>query len=185
MKKLFILISVVLAFSACGGGSADVVDYDNSLNLGPPDLYVAKNSGFKIDFPDEPRVFDEAVPTERGDVNVTYYVSEKEGDSVAYMVTYSEYSRELFDTLDKEDMLENGVKGGLSLWKIDVPLESQEISLDGYKGLYYRADNGENFVIASIYLVDNKLYQIVVISEKAYASNDLTTKFMNSFALLR
>lgn len=183
IKIFLFLLVTIFTLSACG--SANVVNYDGSLDNMQADLYVAKNSGFKIDFPGEPKVLNEAVPTEGGDVNVTYYVSEKEGDGVAYMVTYSKYPQELFDTLDKTNLLENGLKGGLSLWNIQAPVEAQDITIDGYKGLYYRADNGQNFVIANLYLVDNALYQVVVISEKAYVPDNLVNKFMSSFALLR
>lgn len=175
LKGALLIVIAIFTFSACG--SANVVNYDQA------DLYLAKSSAFKIDFSGEPKVVNEVVETESGDIPVAYYVDEADG-GVTYMVTYSAYPDEVFKSLNKEGILEGAIQGGLNAWGIETPKESNEISLNGYKGLYYRADNAKNFVVGSLYLVQNKLYQIVVVSEGAYVSDELANGFISSFQLL-
>ncbi len=165
-----ILLLFVLAFLASTAQSSYV--------------YVSPDNKFSIRFPAEPESTSEAVPTDIGDIQM-YSVMYEESVNKAYMVAYSDYPANLIEASDPMDLLYGAQSGGLSSLGITEPDVQEEITFDGYPGLFFKANESGVKVVYKVLLVKNRLYQIaVLVTGDVMISDSDISNFIDTFKLL-
>ena len=108
--------------------------------------------------------------------------------STAYYVSYADYPAEIIEQSDPIKILE-GSRDGASQSVSGKVTSDKPISLDRHPGreitVEGKDENGQSVTIKSrIFLVDNRLYQIMVISPQRNFDNNAADTFLQSFKLL-
>ncbi|GIV97331.1 MAG: hypothetical protein KatS3mg057_1988 [Herpetosiphonaceae bacterium] len=106
----------------------------------------------------------------------------------AYMVSFSDYPAEVITAAGPDAVLDGAAGGAISNVNGTV-LNEREISISGYPGreievqIPKTAENDEGTAKARIYLVDARLYQVLVLGTKGKLSTEDADRFLNSFKL--
>ena len=170
-----VLIIVGLYYrNSAGTGSSD------SSSLGSYAEFVSKEGRFKASFPGTPK---EQTQSALGMKFKMFLVEEKDGVlGVAYFDLPSG-SNPKGTQIDAA--LTNARKGMLQNMKATLVKEDR-ITLQGkYPGREIKADvpsKGAE-MYCSIYLVDNRAYQVLILGKQEWLNSDKARKFLNSFAL--
>lgn len=136
----------------------------------------------------EPAPFQEmqqSVETPVGPVEI--YTFTAETDQSAYVVAFSDYPPQMVAQSEPEMLLDSSRDGAVN--NLGGTLVSEEkIELAGNPGrsLTISADTGTNesaIINSHIYLVDNRLYQILVVSPENQQSKTAPKTFLESFSL--
>lgn len=144
--------------------------------------FVSKEGKFKAKFPGTPR---EKSQNALGLKIKMFMVEEKDG---AFGVAYIDLpSFSNTKTIPAETLLSNARDG--MLHNVNAKLVREDrIALQGkYPGREIKADvpskGGEMF--CSIYLVDDRAYQVLIIGKSAWLNSDKARKFLNSFSITK
>jgi hypothetical protein len=131
--------------------------------------------GFTAEFPTEPQA--KANESKTG----TRYFSQLENGNLAYFVesallpaNLNKTSQQIFDDYVKGAA--NGVKGQVR--------GSSDVSLGGNPGREFTIENDTMVLRVRLYLVQRRLYQILVVGTKALINSAETERFQSSFELL-
>lgn len=156
------------------------------------DWFLYKNQQMSIEFPQEPNITAQSVPTAVGDIEmkIASFESKNEADSnLAYVFIASDYPDSLINSGKKEllpQFFRASVDGAVK--NVNGKLISEkEISIEGFPGREVNVDygNGQAIISFRMYLVHNRAYFIQTLSEKEKAANKDAVRFMNSFKLQR
>jgi hypothetical protein len=179
--KLRIITCVVasILFSACG--SSDNVSAE--LNTIPSEMYESEDGRFKVNFlGGTPDVTSQSVPTELGDIEITMFLYEK-SITEAYIIGYNDYPSAIVEAGSTADMLAGGKEGVInSMGVTHLDLE-EEVSIDGHSGLHFKGVAKTMHIEYQMYLVGNRLYQIGVIRDGSYVTQDKVDTFFGTFEL--
>ncbi len=187
MKKFLalLLLSLSLFLLGCGGGDeakeeSSIVDVKYT-----GEEFVSKDGNFKINFPKEPTTSTSTVPTEVGDIAMYTFMYEESVTKV-YLVSYAEYPSELMKDADTKELLKGSKEGQIANLgegaKVD---EEKDITIGEFPGTYFKANGGGFYVAAKNYLVGNRLYQLVIMRDGSYPSDEDVKGFLDTFALLK
>ena len=147
------------------------------------DLFSSEDGKFKINFLGEPTVTSDIIPTDVGDIEMMSFMYEK-SVTEAYMVAYSDYPTEMVEASSTQDMLKgakDGASGNLGITSFDL---EENIELNGNEGMYFKGAAGSIFVEYKIFLVGNRLYQVAILRDGSYATEERSGEFFNSFELV-
>jgi len=158
------------------------------------DWFLMKNQdqGYQIEFPKEPSVSVQTVKTKAGPVDMHINMldlSKKEEDSnLIYLSSFAQYPDSLVHS-DKKDQLAGFLKETVDglVGSIDGEILSQkDIKIDSYEGKEVKINfqDGMAIIRIRVYLVQNKVYMLQVITKTENDSNESISKFMNSFSLI-
>lgn len=166
------LVLIVLLLTACGSKSE-------------PTEFINEEGNFSVMSPFSLEESSQTVDTAAGPIEIHFFMAD-DGNS-AFMVGYSDYPAEIVDINDPNDMLDGAAEGATA--NINGTLVSQNnITLDGYPGrelaLEGTFDNFNASAKARIYLVGNRLYQVLVISSEGNITTEDMDAFLQSFKLL-
>ena len=122
--------------------------------------------------------------TDAGPIEVHMFVAEQ--GQKAWLVGYSDYPEALVEASDPATMLAGARDGAVS--NVNGQLVSDaEITLNGYPGREFSASvtqNGQEIVLRQrVYMVGNRLYQVVVIAPKGEENSTEVEDFFQSFRL--
>jgi hypothetical protein len=148
--------------------------------------FKSQEGGFSIMTPYALKETTQTVDTQIGKIEVHFFSADQSGES--FVVVYSDYPSEVVKASDPEKMLDGSRDGAIGNVKGELVSETH-ISLNEYPGrdLTIRAqdENGQDlFMRGRIFLVENRLYQIMVIVTKGNESNSEINDFLQSFKLL-
>ncbi|OGJ42881.1 hypothetical protein A3B60_01770 [Candidatus Peregrinibacteria bacterium RIFCSPLOWO2_01_FULL_39_12] len=186
MKKFLALLIVSLSLFLFGCGGEDAVKEESSVVdvKYKGEEFVSEDGNFKINFPKEPEVSTSTVPTEVGDIAMYTFMYEESVTKV-YLVSYAEYPTELMKSADSKELLKGSKDGQVANLgegaKVD---EEKEITIGKYPGTYFKANGGGFYVAAKNYLVGNRLYQLVIMRDGSYPSDEDVKGFLDTFELL-
>lgn len=127
----------------------------------------------------------QSVETPVGPINIYTFTAEK--DESAYVVAFSDYPPQLVEQSEPELLLNSSRDGAID--NLGGTLVSEEaIDIEGNPGrsliISTGADTPEPAIINSrIYLVDNRLYQILVVSPEDKDLQATSETFLESFNL--
>jgi len=147
--------------------------------------FSSEAGGFSIS---TPAIFEEnqqSLNTPAGPIDVyTFTVEENNAD---YIVAYSDYPSEMVEATDPEAMLDGNRDGALRNLQGEV-LSEETVSIDGNPGRSltidaFNAEGEPSIIDFRIFLVDNRLYQIIVVSPKDQETPSNADQFLESFAL--
>ena len=149
----------------------------------PSEMYESEDGRFKVNFLGAtPEISTESVPTELGDIEITMFLYEK-SLTEAYIIGYNDYPSAIVEAGSTADMLAGGKEGVInSMGVTHLDLE-EEVSIDGHSGLHFKGVAGTMHVEYQMYLVENRLYQIGVIRDGSYVTQDRVDTFFGTFEL--
>lgn len=155
-------------------------------------LVKAKEFGYQIEFPLEPVASTQTINTEAGPVdmhiNLLDLTRGGEDKNMVYLSSFAEYDESLVNS-NKTDQLEDFFKEtieGLVKGVNGKLLLENNISLGDYQGREMKIDfqNGIAVIWIRVYLVENKVYMLQIISKSENDGNNSIKTFMDSFSLL-
>ena len=102
----------------------------------------------------------------------------------AYIATYTDYPESVYKDRDNQSILDD-VRDGILVNPPGTLLSEAVISLDGHPGrdITYEINDGQITFRARVYLVGNRLYQMLAGTTTDKASNSDIGKFLESFTL--
>ena len=206
--KIQVLTSIAasILMASCGDSDSLIAEYDEMESLGklrseiqleknnevladsaeaeiPSEIYESEDGRFKVNFLGAtPEISSESVPTELGDIEITMFLYEKSATE-AYIIGYNDYPSAIVEAGSTADMLAGGKEGVInSMGVTHLDLE-EEVSIDGHSGLHFKGVAGTMHVEYQMYLVENRLYQIGVIRDGSYVTQDRVDTFFGTFEL--
>jgi hypothetical protein len=114
-------------------------------------------------------------------------------DSMQYIFVYCEYPYSQINSgmgRDTADTFFARTIRWSMFWERDSIILDEPIEINGYPGRKIRTSPiygnayGISVLMGNIFLVDNRVYQLVVFSEKEHGSGKLADQFFRSFRLL-
>jgi hypothetical protein len=175
MKKTILrfLLMGTLLVSACNAKTVTLEEFSSEAG------------NFSISTPKTMEETQQSVQTPVGPINI--YTFTAESNDSAYVVAYSDYPPEIVAQSDPEMLLDSSRDGALN--NLGGTLVSEEvIDLDGNPGrslvIDTATETGDKATINSrIYLVNNRLYQILVVTPESKAEKVDSAAFLESFSL--
>ena len=149
------------------------------------EIFTSETGGFSIETPLDLVEASQSVPTAAGDIEIYTYTAED--DNAAYVVAYSDYPAEIVEQTDPVTILDGGRDGAVG--NVGGTLVSEDqIELAGNPGrslvIDAQTDDGQAATInARIYLVENRLYQALVVVPKDGEDKVDIQGFLDSFTL--
>lgn len=147
------------------------------------EIYESEDGRFKINFLGAtPDVSTQSIPTELGEIEITMFLYEK-SITEAYVLGYNDYPSAIVEAGSTDDMLaggKDGVVNSMGITQFDL---EEEVSLDGHSGLHFKGVAGSLHIEYQMYLVDNRLYQIGIVRDGSYATQDRVDTFLGTFEL--
>jgi len=168
-----------------GCGSSDYLDEPSTLDAEPSGPFVSTAGRFSVISPGRMVESQQAVQTAVGEI--TMYLFMYETSTSARLVGYADYDKELVTRVDPEELL-NGTRDG-AVGNVNGILQKEtRISIDGFPGrdLEISAIIEAKIVSvrARIYLVENRLFQILALEESSTGVSDEMIAFIDSFKLV-
>ena len=146
--------------------------------------------GFSALMPGKVTVSSKIITAESGDLkmDIFSYTPKPTNDNLIYMIVNMDYPKGNIHSDNKEkteSFFQNAIEGVVTKVKGEV-LDQRDLQLNEYQGkeLKINYNEGKYIIRLVIYLVENKLYMLQVISETKKADNVFSDKFMESFQLL-
>ncbi len=171
---LLLALAALLLAGCGGGGEAEWIEFKSEAG------------GFSIMAPGTPTEETQSQETELGNIDIHMFTYET--TDVAYMVGYNLLPAALIELSASDAMLDGACDGQVSSTG-GTEVSRKEIALDAYPGreLEIRVDDasGVKTLHTYIYLVEDKLYQILVVGGENQSRAEDTLKFLDSFKLLQ
>lgn len=195
-QKLWIIIPMVLLFvTACGLKEEDTevkeeikteVKKENKYDAATG-VFKSDDGNFSISFPGEPEFTAEPVDLDEGQSTTMNSFTYVEDDKIVLMIAYSDVaSDDDFSIEAARALLKDEQGGALGSFNVDKPEEEKQSDYGEYPGLFYKAKTPEAFyVVAQTYFIDNRLYQIEMLTSDNYPSQEEMDAFTGSFRLLK
>lgn len=171
LKNLFTAGTIIIILAL--GLVAQAQDY----------VYIDPDKTFSIRFPAEPETGKEVVPTELGDLDMFTIMYEASYDKV-YMLAYTDYPADLVNASDAAVLLNGAKEGSLGSFGISTPSYEKSITFEGHPGTYFEANGNDMYVAYKLILVENRLYQIVILQMSNPISDSEVEGFIDTFKLL-
>ncbi len=169
-------ISVLLVVAGCGGGST-------------PAPYTDEEGNYRVLAVGSTKSSQQKLASQAGELTV-FAMESVDGNKTSRSVTYTDYPLALVQSRRPEAMLD-GLERAMTpdgRWSIE---SQRSISIDGHPGRELQfsataANNPEKGAgRARIYLVGNRLYQVIIVGPAAKVTAAELDDFVNSFELLR
>ncbi len=147
------------------------------------ELFSSKDGGFSILLPGKPEFETQTVDTEVGKILMNMYGVENK--RMAYLISYSDYNIEDIELIGVKEIEEilDGVRDG-QVGDNGKLISEKSIQLDNYSGREIVFSNEEGTIRSRIFLVKNRLYQVLVVSNDNKVNTEEVNKILNSFKLL-
>ncbi len=147
--------------------------------------FTDKETGFSISFPGEPkRMPDQTVKTALGDAPLKIFLVELGRDTV-YMVMVSDYPQGAIRPGSEDKALDNARDGILGKLK-GKPLVDEKIKLGNHPGRAIQVDApAVGIYRTNIYLVKDRMYQVVILAPRETVTSKETDKYFESFKLVK
>lgn len=144
-------------------------------------LFKHEDGRFEINFMKAPKIESQNVPTEVGDIEMVTFMYEKSATE-AYMVAYADYPSAIIEASETEELLKGGKSGAAQSLGINEYSEEKEISMHEFPGLHFKGKSANGtYVVYDIYMVNNRLYQIAILRDGSYPSEESISNFNGTF----
>jgi hypothetical protein len=170
-RLLALLALLVPSLAACGSSTS---------SSQPPSEFKSETGGFSIATPYSLKETTQSVDTAAGKVETHMFRAEQGQE--AWVVAYSELPVEIVQASDPRGMLEASRDGAVA--NINGELVSDApISLNEYPGREFTASAQGLSLRARMFLVENRLYQIMAVVPKDKENSKEIDDFLQSFQL--
>ncbi|MFO0957525.1 MAG: hypothetical protein U0800_08675 [Isosphaeraceae bacterium] len=157
------------------------------LGQAPSSHFADEAGGFRVAFPGEPKSQETKVPgpAGSGELDVHSFVYEERGR--AYLVSYNDYPA--IDADKVGEFLDEVMTGSVQKFKGKLG-SKRDIKLGTSPGKDYQytipGPKGDTIAGRSrIYLVGNRLYQLVLIGDEAFVKSKDANSYLDSFEITR
>jgi hypothetical protein len=149
------------------------------------ETFTSKAQGFSILFPGTPKEQTSKVPSALGELTLHNFLLETHQGKAAWIVTSTDYPAGTVKADNQDAILDGVVKGAAQGVKGKL-ISSSKTTLDKNPGRVMQADVPNLGVYHSrMYLVGDRLYQIVVLGPKDLATGAEAKKYLDSFKLAK
>jgi len=190
MKKIFYTALVSVLLISCGGESKEEKNTDkkeknqekvktDETKVKTP--FLTEEGKFEALFDGEPGRNAEKIPDQ--DIEVVSYYYEI-GKTALQIISFTDFDAEMVKMTPALDVLRGAKQGVLSNFGITTFEVEENRKFDGHEGVYFKGNNGKYYVEYLFILVENRMYQIGVMGDGAYVSEEDAANFFNSFKLL-
>lgn len=182
---MFLSSLVIIAFfTSCNFFNKQ--DPDSSANVAETTIELtyevtAEDGAFSIRFPAKPEFSVEPTETEIGVLSNNMYIYEH-GIELSYMIAFSDYPQEYIGQYEPEGMLKGAMEGFVEATGMTVE-KQEKIDIKGHEGIDFMASGGGYWGHMRDYLVENRLYQVGILSTSGPVNEVDTEAFLNSFKL--
>ena len=146
-----------------------------------PLYYSSEAQGFAIQLPNIPRETVQEAQTDAG--KLVFHSVETEAEDHEYAISVIEYPASLVQEKGSKAILEDASEGGVSSI-FGTLLDRKDISIGEYSGINQTVETVDKIFMANVFLIENRLYMIVVAGPKNTFSDDKAQGFLNAFELL-
>jgi len=154
-----------------GGGATRLADFIE---------YTSKEGRFRAKFPKQPK------EQSQGYLQIKFKMHTVEEKDGVYAVSYFDIPDLKPTAKMQASMLDNARNGMMYMMNAKLKGKPARIALEGrYPGQEFQAECKDKNVemFCSIYLVDNRAYQVMIMGKHDWLESDKARKFLNSFAL--
>lgn len=144
--------------------------------------FTSTEGNFSINFPGTPKVESEPVKTVVGTV-IMYSFSYAPSTDKAFLIAYGDYAMKAPNRPESYKLLKNVQSGQMDSFKMSKASQEKKNLYKKHAGFFYKADDKKTYVASQSYLVENRLYQIMILSEKPIKIGEINS-FIKSFKLL-
>ncbi|HEY3291363.1 MAG TPA: hypothetical protein VGK87_14635 [Anaerolineae bacterium] len=185
---LIVVCAVLLA--ACGAGSPSTSGSTSATSSSNNDGWTNFSSDkgqFTVRMPSEPKQSTQSVDTAAGKIDVALFTAV--AGNTAYVASYSDYPEAVMAGADPLKVLEGAMNGAVT--NIGGTLiDSKDVSLNDVPGKEFSANGkianqGEGSMRGRLYLVKNRLYQLIVVGLKDQLPTADVDKYLQSFKLTK
>ncbi len=177
MRKLFFSLAVIaFLVTACSSAPAEWKTYSST------------GGNFSVLAPDTLQETTQSVPS--GSINVDMHLFTLQKGSEVFMLLYADYPADLIQAADADTLLEGGVSGALNSMGATL-VNKSDIKLADAPGKEFVGDIPAGKTLASggqfkarAYLVQARLYAMIVAAPKGQDATADADKFLNSFKLI-
>jgi hypothetical protein len=143
--------------------------------------FAPKGGRFAVQMPGPPKEQTNKVNTAVGPIDVHMFVLSPDPNT-AYIVGYSDYPEEMIKKSDIQKVLDGARDGAVK--NVNGKLDwEKKITIDKHPGRDF-AISTEHFEGRDrIYLVNARLYQVMVVGSKDFITDKVAQKFLDSFKL--
>ncbi|MBC7798616.1 MAG: hypothetical protein H7Z37_17230 [Pyrinomonadaceae bacterium] len=157
-----------------------------SCNMTPEFKEFKSEAGrFSINAPGDMKEQTQDVPSAAGNLKMVTHTADL--GNRAFLVSYNDYPEDV-NSIGAQELLDEVQKGAVG--GIGGTITSEKnIEMNGNPGKEYVANivipkgGGDGVAKSHIYLVKNRLYQVLVIAKKSEANSSDVDKFLNSFKI--
>jgi hypothetical protein len=148
--------------------------------------FTSNELGFSILMPGMPKGRSEKVPSPLGELTVKGFVVETNQGKAAWMVTSTDYPAGTVKADNQDAILDGVVKGSTEGVKGKLLTQSKITLGKKHPGRSMQTDVPNTGIYhARVYLVGDRLYQVIMLGPKELATSPDATKFLDSFKLLK
>jgi predicted Zn finger-like uncharacterized protein len=179
-----LLVGALLTVSAAAGGSFTLLG-GFSLQLGEPRKFTSEEGGFSVRLPGEPRMETESVATVSGKSTATTYLLEPFLADVHYGVGFLDTAAADPSQISVTAAF-TGARVGLRrrLPSDAKVVNEQQIRFGPYPGREWELSlPGKGKAFVRCYLVEKRVYQLMIVGKKLTASSKAVEDFFDSFEL--
>jgi hypothetical protein len=169
-RRPVLLLFLLLVLLACKGKSWNE--------------FTSQEGGFSVLLPGQPKIERQTTETAVGPLAFTMHTVELSFGSVAYIASYNDYPPSLIAAGDKSAILDGVVEGALGS-KANLK-KTEPITVDGHPGREFTGTVKDGYEYTSrAYLVNNRLYQLNIVSTPGKVPAEDKRKYFDSFKLLK
>lgn len=144
--------------------------------------FVSPLGNFKITLPGNPEYSNSDVETTDGTTKLHMFIYTSDAGHV-YLTASAKYPDSyLGSQTDRNTFLENAVEGFFGELAI-TPGNRVEVKSGKYKGLEYRGQNDTYSVIYRVYIAQNTVFQVGILSTGSYIDAKSAKSFFKSFKI--
>ena len=144
--------------------------------------FNSKEGGFSILMPHKPARQNSPTSTDVGTVDIVIFTATTDG--AFYGVIYSDFPSVPSNDVEINKRLDKGRDGGIAQAKGKLVSETR-ITLDGFLGREIKAKLDEGYLLARVYSVKQRVYQIIMAGNEADLASENAKRFFNSFKLVK
>jgi hypothetical protein len=146
--------------------------------------FTPKEGGFAISFPGKPEVSTSTTTTELGEVEMHQFVAKRAKDKETYALIYCDLPADLVKDADPEKLLDRLRDGGAASVR-GRPAKENKIKLDANPGRELEVGGLGGTRLWRLYLVNGRLYQLIVTADSGRPSAERAKTFFGSFKLAK
>ncbi|HEX3020720.1 MAG TPA: hypothetical protein VHP36_10480 [Chitinispirillaceae bacterium] len=178
-KTTATIVAIVTALVAAFAGQLknDMIgrDFSNFKEFSSPD------SSFTVMLPKDVKEQKQTANSQLGPMGLLSYIARVKHHE--FSITYTDYPDSFITTADSKEFLDDAVEDAVRIVQGTL-LSEGIVNLNGHPGREMRIEGPQKIIVESkIYLVGNRLYQIMAISEPGHSFDKEVYKMFSSFKI--